>query len=180
MPNEGYLPLVLREFRRLKGLADRAIAQTDPAQFFASPGPGDNSLAIFVKHVAGNSRSRWTDFLTADGEKPDRDRDSEFQITAADSREDLLARWESGWQALFAALEPLGAADLERPVRIRGEELSVLQAINRQLTHYAYHVGQIVYLAKHLAGERWSSLSIPLGRSQQFNRDPARYLAPGP
>ena len=129
-----------------------------------------------MKHVTGNLLSRWRDFLTSDGEKPDRRRDEEFVVGDADSRERLLARWDEGWAVLFEALKPLGPADLGRPVLIRGETLAVLEAIHRQLTHYAYHVGQIVYLAKHYAGSRWTSLSIPLGKSEEFNRVPERYL----
>jgi hypothetical protein len=180
MPAETYLPLVTREFQRLKGVADRAIAQISEAQFFQVPGPEDNSIAVLVKHVAGNSLSRWTDFLHSDGEKPGRNRDAEFELVPEDTREHLLARWEAGWSALFDALRPLVESDLARAVTIRGESLTVLQAINRQLTHYAYHVGQIVFLAKHLAGPRWKSLSIPRGESQRFNRTPSSYLADSP
>jgi hypothetical protein len=176
MPTEAYLPLALREFERLKQLADRAIAQLPDDAFFTAPGEGDNSIAVLVKHVSGNSLSRWVAFLTTDGEKPDRRRDDEFIITEADTREHLLHRWAAGWAALFAAVRPLADADLARTVTIRGEPLTVLQAINRQLTHYAYHVGQIVYLAKHFAGPRWQSLSIPRGESERFNRAPRKYL----
>ena len=136
----------------------------------------DNSIAVLVKHVSGNQWSRWTDFLSSDGEKLDRKRDGEFVILPEDSRERLLAKWEEGWALLFAALKPLHSVDLSRTIRIRGEPLSVLQAINRQLTHYAYHAGQIVYLAKYLAGAKFNSLSIPLGQSEQFNRAPTSYL----
>ncbi len=176
MPNEAYIPMVIREFVRLKGLADKALAQLPPDGFLAVPGEGDNSVAVIVKHVAGNLLSRWRDFLTTDGEKPGRRRDEEFVISAGDSRVALLARWEEGWAALVGALSPLTPSDLERTVIIRGEPLSVLQAINRQLTHYAYHVGQIVYLAKHYCGPGWKSLSIPLGQSERFNRAPASYV----
>jgi hypothetical protein len=122
-----------------------------------------------MKHISGNMRSRWTNFLTTDGEKPDRDRDSEFEQSDADTREAVLTRWESGWRLLFEALDPLTEDDLQKTVTIRGEPHTVLQAINRQLTHYASHVGQIVFLAKHLAGPRWQSLSIPRGKSRQFD-----------
>lgn len=175
--NETYMQMALREFRRLKSLGDDAMAQVSEGQFFASPAAGDNSIGVIVKHVGGNLVSRWTDFLTTDGEKPGRNRDVEFTITREDSRAELLQFWTRGWAALFAALEPLDDADLMRTVRIRGEALTVLQAINRQLTHYAYHVGQIVYLAKHYSGAEWRTLSIPVGRSQQFNRNPAKYVA---
>ncbi len=174
--SESYLLLVTREFKRLKSLADGAIAQISDEQFFAVPAAGDNSVAVIVKHVGGNLVSRWTDFLTSDGEKPGRDRDTEFRIEVDDTREHLLQLWTRGWTALFATLEPLGDADLARTVTIRGEPLTVLQAVNRQLTHYAYHVGQIVYVAKHHCGAEWRTLSIPLGRSAEFNRNPARYV----
>jgi hypothetical protein len=176
MSAETYLPLALREFARLRQLADRALAQLPADAFFAAPAPGDNSIAQILKHVGGNLLSRWTDFLITDGEKPGRDRDTEFVILPADTRDQLLARWTAGWAALFSALTPLQPSDLDRTVTIRGEPLTVLQAINRQLIHYAYHVGQIVYLAKHFAGASWQSLSIPLGQSARFNQAPAKYL----
>jgi hypothetical protein len=166
----------IREFNRLQSLADSAMAQLSDEQFFAAPAPGDNSVAVIVKHVGGNLVSRWTDFLTSDGEKPGRDRDTEFRIDAGDTREQLRRLWTSGWSRLFEALEPLDDSDLTRLVTIRGEPLSVLQAVNRQLTHYAYHVGQIVYVAKHHRGSAWSTLSIPLGRSAEFNRNPTSYV----
>lgn len=176
MINEDYIPLVIRELKGLKALADRAIVQLSVEEFSAVPIEGDNSVAIIVKHVSGNMLSRWRDFLASDGEKPNRDRDAEFELTPSDSRDVLLPKWEEAWAVLFGALAPLTTADLGRAVTIRGEQLSVLQAINRQLTHYAYHVGQIVYVAKHLAGSRWKSLSIPLGQSKQFNQAPAKYV----
>ncbi len=179
MAGEDYIPLTIREFKRLKSLADRAMAQISPEEFFARPAETDNSVALIVKHVSGNLISRWTDFLAADGEKPGRNRDTEFLILQEDTQEDLLARWEQGWAALFFALEPLGSGDLEQRVKIRGEPLTVLQAINRQLTHYAYHVGQIVFLAKHLSGPRWKTLSIAVGESAKFNQAPARYVGGG-
>jgi hypothetical protein len=175
---ETYFQLVVREFTRLKSLADGAISQVSDEQFFACPAAGDNSIAVVVKHVAGNMLSRWTDFLTSDGEKPDRDRDAEFRLLAGDNRERLLRIWERGWATLFAAVEPLRDSDMQRTVTIRGENLTVLQAVNRQLTHYAYHVGQIVYVAKHYCGPTWRTLSIPPGHSAEFNRRPARYVAP--
>ena len=128
-----------------------------------------NSIAQTVKHMAGNMRSRWTDFLSTDGEKPDRNRDNEF-VDAPPTREALRALWEGGWQCLFKALEPLTEGDLARTVYIRGEAHSVMQAINRQVAHYGYHCGQIVLLAKHFAGDRWKSLSVPRNRSADFNR----------
>ncbi len=177
MSNETYTDLVLREFRRLKRLADQAITQVSDQDFLATHDDADNSIADVVKHMAGNMHSRWRHFLTADGEKPDRSRDQEFLLSAEDTRQHLIRRWESGWQLLFNTLAPLLADDFERTVTIRGEPLSVLQAINRQLTHYAYHVGQIVYVARHFAGERWKSLSVPKGKSESFNEAAKRYLA---
>ena len=176
MPKETYIQLVVREFRRAKALADGAMAQITSEQFFATPSEGDNSIAVIVKHVGGNLLSRWIDFLTSDGEKPGRNRDIEFEITLDDTQELLMRQWESGWAALFSAIEPLSDADLERAVTIRGEPLTVLQAINQQLTHYSYHVGQIVYLAKHYAGSSWRSLSVPKGKSAEFNAKPAKYI----
>ena len=174
--SESYVQVVLREFRRSKALADGAMAQISDEQFFACPTEADNSIAIIVKHVGGNLLSRWTEFLTSDGEKQSRNRDAEFRLTAEDTRAKLIELWESGWTALFAAIEPLRDSDMERIVTIRGESLTVLQAVNRQLTHYAYHAGQIVYVAKHYRGPAWRTLSIPLGRSDEFNRSPARYI----
>lgn len=176
---EQYLETVAREFQRMKALADAAISQMPPEHFFASPAVGDNSVAVILKHVGGNLLSRWTDFLTTDGEKPGRDRDSEFVIGADDTRERLLDQWELGWATLFRTLGELRSDDLERTVRIRREALTVSQAINRQLTHYSYHVGQIVYVAKHYCGQRWRSLSIPIGKSQAFNEAPRPYASNG-
>ncbi len=157
------------QLRKYKGLAEKALAQVSDADLFRSVDPDSNSIAIVMKHVAGNMRSRWTDFLTTDGEKADRNRDSEFEIEAEDSRLSLLDRWEDGWRRLFDAVGGLGPEDLLRTVTIRGEAHTVLQAIQRQLTHYAYHVGQIVFLARHFAGDGWTSLSIPKGRSRDFD-----------
>ena len=167
-PRGAFLDDALIQFRKYKAMAERALAQVDDTQFFAAPGPEENSLALLLKHVAGNQRSRWTDFLTTDGEKPDRQRDEEFERRPDDTRAALMARWEDGWRRLFATLEPLGEADLARTVTIRGEPHSVLQAVARQQTHYAYHVGQIVLLARHHAGAGWKSLSIPRGQSASF------------
>lgn len=176
MPIESPTETIVRELRRLQEHAEKAMAQIDDEAFFATLAEGDNSIAIILKHLAGNMRSRWTDFLTTDGEKPHRNRDSEFVIEPGDTRASLLARWEQGWLMLFEALRPLTAADLDRTVTIRGEPFTVSQAIHRQLTHYAYHVGQIVLLAKHHAGESWATLSIPRGRSSEFNEKPSKYL----
>jgi hypothetical protein len=156
-------------FSQYKKLADRAIAQVSDQQLFAVLDPEANSIAILIRHMAGNMLSRWTGFLTSDGEKPTRHRDQEFENPLA-SRDELLSLWESGWSALFTALQPLTDADLTRTVTIRGEAHSVLQAIHRQIAHYSMHIGQIVLLAKHLASAQWQSLSIPRGASADFNR----------
>ena len=148
---------VLRQYRRL---AEGAIAQVSDEQLLVTLDPEMNSIALLVKHMAGNMRSRWTDFLITDGEKPDRNRDGEFDGPPA-TREELLALWEDGWSRVFAAIEPLSDADLGRTVHIRGEAHSVMQAIQRQIAHYAYHCGQIVLLAKHFQSSGWQSLSIP-------------------
>lgn len=165
----SYLADAIPLFRHYKKLADRAIAQVGEQQLFAALDPESNSIAIVMKHMAGNMASRWTDFLSTDGEKPTRDRDREFVDPPA-TRAAILAEWESGWSCFFAALEALTEADLARTVTIRGEAHSVLQAINRQLAHYPYHVGQIVFLAKHCASTAWQSLSVPRGQSAEFNR----------
>ena len=165
----SYLEDSLTLFRYYKKLAERAMEQITDEQLFAMLDEEANSIAIVVKHMAGNMRSRWTDFLTADGEKPDRDRDSEF-VNPPATRATLLDVWEDGWTRVFRALEPLSDADLTRTVTIRGEAHSVMQAVNRQLAHYAYHVGQIVMLAKHFAHDRWQSLSVPRNRSGEFNQ----------
>ena len=161
-----FLDDVLLNLRKSKRLADDALAQVDDERFFAAPDPESNSLALIVKHVAGNQRSRWTDFLNSDGEKADRNRDGEFELEGGDSRVALMARWEAGWALLFETIEGLGPDDLARTVTVRGEAHTVLQAIGRQLVHYAHHVGQIVFLAKHLAGPGWTTLSVPRGQSQ--------------
>ena len=164
----SYLKDAANLFRSYKRLADRAMEQVPDDALFATLDAESNSIAIIVKHLAGNMKSRWTDFLTVDGEKPDRNRDSEFETPPA-TRAELLALWESSWKLLFDALAPLTEADLSRTIHIRGEAHSVMQAINRQLTHYAYHVGQIVYLAKYFAGTGWNSLTVPRGKSAEFN-----------
>jgi hypothetical protein len=152
-----------------KTLAERAMDQVTDEQLYATLDGEMNSIAVVVKHMAGNMRSRWTDFLTTDGEKPNRDRDAEFVEPPA-TREALLQVWEDGWRRVFGALDPLSDSDLGRTVTIRGEAHSVMQAINRQMAHYANHVGQIVLLAKHFAHDRWQSLSVPRSRSTEFNR----------
>jgi len=165
----SYLTDSLELFRHYKKLAEAAIAQVTDQQLVTVLDSEMNSIAVIVKHMAGNMRSRWTDFLTSDGEKPDRQRDGEFVDPPA-TREALLAVWEEGWRRTFSALEPLSTEDLERTVTIRGEAHSVMQAINRQIAHYAYHCGQIVLLAKHFRHEDWQSLSIPRKKSAEFNR----------
>ena len=166
---EHYLQDAVKEFRKMKAMAERALAQVSEAQLFREIDAESNSLAIIMKHLAGNMRSRWTDFLSSDGEKPDRQRDTEFELEPADTKAALLERWEDGWRRVFAAVEPLRGDDLLKTVMIRGEPHTVLQAIDRQLTHYSQHVGQILFLAKHLAGEKWQTLSIPRGKSEEFN-----------
>jgi len=163
------LPVVLDEFQKIKKLADKAIEQLSDEQLHAAIDPDANSVAVLMRHMAGNMRSRWVDFLTTDGEKPDRLRDREFE-DPQQSRADLLAEWEHGWQCLFTALTPLGDADLRRTVMIRGEAHSVYKAISRQVAHYAGHAYQILLLAKHLQGANWKTLSIPRGQSDEFNR----------
>ena len=164
-----YIDEAFRSFRGHKRLADGAIAQLSDEQFFALPDAESNSVAIVVKHMAGNMRSRFTDFLTTDGEKPDRNRDDEFLIAADATRAEILDAWEKNWQVVFDALNALGGEDLAREVTIRGEPHSVLRAINRQVAHYAYHVGQIVFLAKHWKGSEWKTLSVPKGQSATVN-----------
>jgi uncharacterized damage-inducible protein DinB len=165
----SYLADSLTLFRQYKKLADGAMAQVSDEQLNATLDPEMNSIAQIVKHMAGNMRSRWTDFLTTDGEKPNRNRDREF-VDAPATREALLAVWEDGWQHVFHALEPLSDEDLSRTVQIRNEPHSVMQAINRQIAHYSMHCGQIVLLAKHFASGHWKTLSVPRNRSEEFNR----------
>jgi hypothetical protein len=160
----AYLAEALRVLRQYKELGEQAMAQLEPAGLFQTLDDESNSIAVIVKHMAGNMRSRWTDFLTTDGEKPDRDRDSEFVLSASTTPADVRRWWENGWRCVFSAVEPLTPADLRRTVTIRGEPHTVLQAINRQVAHYAYHAGQIVLLAKHLTGTRWQTLSQPKRR----------------
>lgn len=165
----SYLEDSLTLFRYYKGLGERAIEQITDQQLATTLDPEMNSIALIVKHMAGNMRSRWTDFLSSDGEKPDRNRDSEFEDPPS-TRDEVMKLWNEGWQRVFAALELLSDADMTRVVTIRGERHSVMQAINRQLAHYAYHVGQIVLLAKHFQHEHWRSLSVPRRQSAEFNR----------
>jgi hypothetical protein len=167
---QHYLENAIAEFRSLKKLGDRAMEQLDDEQFFVTLDAESNSVAIIVKHLAGNMRSRWVDFLTSDGEKPDRHRDQEFVIDAHTKRADVIEWWERGWRYVFDAIEPLRPEDTMRSVMILQKPHTVLQAINRQLGHYASHVGQIVFLAKHLKSAEWKTLSVPRGQSEQINR----------
>src|SRR5688572_18442224 len=160
-----YLADIRAQFVKLKGTAEAAIDQVDDAGFFAAPDVETNSIAINLKHMGGNLRSRFTDFLTTDGEKPDRDRDAEFVIAPGETRTAVIERWNVGWGALCATLDGLTADDIQRTVHIRGERLTVLQALNRALTHQAYHVGQVVLLARHYSGATWQTLTIPRGGS---------------
>jgi hypothetical protein len=166
---QHFLEDALQTFHDYKKLAERAFAQLDDADFFKTIDEESNSIAIIVKHMAGNMISRWTDFLTTDGEKPDRNRDMEFVILPETTRDELIAYWEKGWRCVFAAIEPLEPDDLMRTVQIRAQDHTVMQAINRQLTHYANHTGQIVFLAKHLKSSNWQTLSVPRNRSAEFN-----------
>ena len=165
----SYIEDSISLFHYYKKLGEGAIEQVTDEQLFATLDPEMNSIAIIVKHIAGNMRSRWTDFLTSDGEKPDRHRDTEFEQPPATQAE-LMRLWNEGWSRLFEALEPLSDSDIERSVSIRGEPHSVMQAINRQIAHYSYHIGQIVFLAKHLNASGWKSLSVPKNKSAEFNR----------
>jgi len=167
---QHYLDEARRQFRGYKRLGEGALAQLKDEELLVTLDPESNSVAIIVKHMAGNMRSRFTDFLTTDGEKADRHRDQEFEPSSQTVRADVMQWWESGWSCVFSAIEALRPEDVQRTVTIRGEPHTVLQAINRQLAHYAYHVGQIVFLAKHLRSTDWKSLSIPRGQSEAVNR----------
>jgi len=163
-----YLDSARRQFLMYKGLGERAIQQVNDQQLFWQPNEESNSIAIIVKHLRGNMISRWTDFLTADGEKPWRERDTEFDNDWKD-RETLITKWEEGWQCLFRALDSITDEDLERVIYIRNEGHIILEATNRQIAHYSYHVGQIVYIAKICANDAWESLSIPRNKSAEYN-----------
>jgi len=169
---EHYLEDALRTFRDYKKLAERAFEQIDDQDFFRTIDRESNSIAVNMKHMAGNMRSRWRDFLTSDGEKPDRNRDTEFESPAT-TRAELMDQWNAGWTWVFGALEPLSDADLTKTIYIRGEAHSVMQAINRQVAHYSHHIGQIVFLAKHLCADSWTSLSVPRKQCATFNADVA-------
>jgi hypothetical protein len=163
-----YVEDFVAQFQFLKKLAEKAITRLDDRELFQAIDRESNSVAVIMRHVGGNLRSRWTDFLTTDGEKPDRNRDTEFE--QPEDRAGLMALWDGGWLALFDNLGSLKTDDLLKTVHIRGEAHSVVKAANRSLQHTAYHVGQIVFLAKHLKADGWESLSIPRGQSDAFNR----------
>src|ERR1700756_2191814 len=166
--SKHYLEEARRQMRGHKRMGEGAMAQLRDEDFFITLDPESNSVAILVKHLAGNMRSRFTDFLTSDGEKPDRFRDREFEPTPETTRVDVMKWWEEEWACAFGAIDPLKPEDVMRPVTIRGEPHTVLQAINRQIAHYAAHIGQIVFLAKHLRSSEWKTLTIPRGKSEEF------------
>jgi hypothetical protein len=166
---EPIVSVAIEELQKVKKLADKSIAQLDDEQLWVKIDPEANSVAILMRHMAGNMRSRWTDFRTSDGEKPDRNRDQEFEEPPL-TRDALLAEWEDGWRRVFDALTPLTDDDLQATVYIRSEPHSIYKAISRQVAHYAGHAYQILLLAKHLKGSEWTTLSIPRGQSEEFNR----------
>jgi hypothetical protein len=161
---------LVRTYRNYKSLGEAALAQVSDDELHRLLDPDSNSIAVIVKHLAGNLRSRFTDFLTSDGEKPDRNRDAEFEMPERVPRETVVQWWNSSWAITLASIEALTPADLDRKITIRKEEFDVIEALNRLATHAAYHVGQIVYLAKHFGGPRWKSLSIPKGKSKQMEK----------
>jgi len=180
MDGDAYLADAIKRFREAQSQCDRAIAQVPFELWSRRLDPESNSIATLMLHLSGNMLSRWTDFLTTDGEKPDRDRDAEFENPATLSREALLERWSAGWACLFHALSGLSAEDLGRTVTIRSQPHTVMEAINRQLAHYALHTGQILFLAKHLAGPAWKTLSVPRHGSAAFNASMMKTGAPPP
>ena len=163
-----YLDEIRRQLRGHKRMAESAMAQLEDKDFFATIDPEANSVAVLVKHIAGNARSRFRDFLTSDGEKPDRFRDQEFEMSASTTREEVMRWWEEGWSTVFSTLDSLKAEDVSRTVTIRQEPHTVMQAFNRALAHYAQHIGQIVFLSKHLRSSQWQTLSIPRGKSEEY------------
>ena len=163
-----YLDEIKRQLRGHKRMAESAMAQLSDDEFFATIDPESNSVAVLAKHIAGNAHSRFTDFLASDGEKPDRFRDREFKIDANTNRSEVMRYWEEGWSIVFATIESLNPEDVSKTVTIRQEPHSVLQALNRALAHYAQHIGQIVFLAKHLRSSEWQTLTIPRGKSEEF------------
>lgn len=173
-----YLDEIKRQLRGHKRMAELAMAQLSDEDFFTLIDPEANSIAILVRHIAGNARSRFTGFLTSDGEKPDRHRDQEFEISGKTTREEVMRWWEQGWAYVFSALDSLTPEDVTRTVTIRQEPHSVLQALNRALAHYAQHIGQIVFLAKHLLSKDWKTLSIPRGKSEDYKVAPPKTYKP--
>jgi uncharacterized protein DUF1572 len=173
-----YLEEARRQFRGHKRLAEGAMAQLRDEDFFVTLDPESNSVAILVKHLAGNMRSRFTDFLTSDGEKPDRFRDREFELSPATTRAEVMAWWEEGWSVVLATVESLKPEDVMKTVTVRGEPHTVMQAINRQVAHYAQHTGQIVFLAKHLRSGEWKTLSVPRGKSEEYKTVPPKSYKP--
>ncbi|MFI5114221.1 MAG: DUF1572 family protein [Terriglobales bacterium] len=173
-----YLDEIRRQLRGHKRMAEAAMAQLEDKDFFTLIDPEANSIAILVRHIAGNARSRFTDFLTSDGEKPDRFRDQEFEISGKTTREEVMRWWEQGWSHVFSALDSLKPEDVTRIVTIRQEPHTVLQALNRALAHYAQHIGQIVFLAKHLRSSQWQTLSIPRGKSEEYKVAPPKTYKP--
>ena len=163
-----YLEEIKRQLRGHKRMAEAAITQLDDDELFTLLDPESNSVAHLIKHIAGNAHSRFTDFLTTDGEKTDRFRDQEFEVSATTTREEVMRWWEEGWSIVFSTLDSLTPEDVSRTVTIRGEPHTVVQALNRALGHYAQHIGQIVFLAKHLRSKEWKTLSIPRGKSEEF------------
>ena len=170
MPQNDFLTDALKLFKDYQRLGGKALERMTEEQLHWEPAAGSNTAAVIVQHLSGNMRSRFTDFLNSDGEKPDRNRDAEFEANASQSKEEILALWEMGWNVVFKAIEPLTESHLQQAVFIRGEAHTVQKAILRQIAHYAYHIGQLVYLSKMVVGESWESLSIPRGASQQFNQ----------
>lgn len=166
-----FIETALKVFRQYQDLGTKTIERLNDEQLHWEPSPGANSIAVNIQHLAGNMRSRFTEFLTTDGEKPNRNRDAEFDEHADLTKDALLMMWNNGWNILYSALEGLTDKDLQRNVLIRGERYTVLGAVQRQVAHYAYHVGQIIYLGKVLLGDQWESLSIPRGESDAFNRN---------
>jgi len=173
-----YLEEARRQMRGHKRMGEAAMSQLRDEEFFVTLDPEANSIAVLVKHLAGNMRSRFTEFLTSDGEKPDRFRDREFELTPATTRADVMKWWGEGWACVFAAIDPLKPEDVMRTVPIRGEPHTVLQAINRQIAHYAQHIGQIVFLAKHLRSSEWKTLSVPRGKSEEYKKVPPKAYKP--
>jgi hypothetical protein len=181
MPDLGshYLTEILRQYRGHKRMAEGALVQLKDEDFFVALDPESNSIAILVKHLAGNMRSRFTDFLSSDGEKPDRLRDQEFILGPNTTRADVMAWWEQGWNCVFSTVESLNPGDLMRAVTIRQEPHTVVQALNRALGHFAQHIGQMVFLAKHLRSSEWTTLSIPRGKSEEYKGIAPKARKPG-